>query len=176
MTRDDDGSRKHHISADELISDYLSDVLGGGDLSCPELTSKSKDNDQVATEEAAVKNSHYAHSAINEVKASVNYDQVCVKLAEDVISSTSTQVSHVHPAKIESGFYLIPTIKLYSTLEQQEIRNQTETLIVLFSNLYFLRRPLTPRVRQLFLDISEQNLDDFHAAKWLALAAQEAGG
>lgn len=68
---------------------------------------------------------------------------------------------------IPPQYSLIPTIKLYGHNESQKLRPQVEAMIILFTNLYFLRREISPKLRRFILDLSEQVIDDFNAAYWL---------
>lgn len=69
---------------------------------------------------------------------------------------------------ISPDLSLIPTIKMVREDDDQSFRSQCEAQIVLLTFLYYLRKPLSPRVRQCFLDYSEQAIDDYYAALWLA--------
>jgi hypothetical protein len=81
------------------------------------------------------------------------------------------RVKSVEP--IPSDMSLIPTIKLIRDLDDKHIRTQSEAQILLLTFLFYLRKPLSPRVRQSFLDFSEQAIDDYYAAFWLKESAAE---
>mgnify|MGYP000659732611 CR=1 FL=1 len=61
---------------------------------------------------------------------------------------------------------LVPTIKIPNVREAELILSQTESMIVLLSNLYLLRRSLPPKVRSFILAISEQVIDDYEVEQW----------
>jgi len=69
-------------------------------------------------------------------------------------------------ASVADGHWLIPTIKLFPADATKKIRSREESMLILLNNLYFLRRPLSARVRQCFLDLSEQMLEDYLVAAW----------
>jgi len=156
MKPKNDQSRKQHTSADELICDYLNDILG---------------NDQSIV---VSKNSSETQSIsrfLTEQKRSSDDLEYAAKEGDD--SEDAIFVESL--VKLERGFYdkpkldcgLIPTLKVLHSTEPQRLHTQEESLIILLTNLYYLRRPLPPRVRQCFLDLSERVIDDFHASKWL---------
>jgi hypothetical protein len=74
---------------------------------------------------------------------------------------------------ISSDMSLIPTIKLIKDVEDTSVRSQCEAQIILLTFLFYLRKPLSPRVRKSFLDYSEQAIDDYYAAFWLKESAAE---
>ena len=84
-------------------------------------------------------------------------DSVCAK----------AQASSVEVESIERSYSLVTTLKYQLVSDLEVIRSQTDLLILLFSNLYLLRRPLSAKVRQCILSSSEQLIDDFNAAYWL---------
>jgi len=85
----------------------------------------------------------------------------------NVIETVSSALLLKRSDCIRRHFSLIPTIKIATNLEEQFIRTQVESTLILMTNLYFLRRPLSPKVRQYILILSEQVIDDFNAAYWL---------
>jgi len=159
MKSKNDQSRKQPTSADELICDYLNDILG---------------NDQSIIVSEKNSETQSISSFLTEQKSSSAGLEYATELTEkDVNSEDSIFVEPL--VRPEQGFYgiqkrdrsLITTIKLHQSIEPQRLHTQEESLIILLTNLYFLRRPLPPKVRQCFLDLSEQAIDDFHASKWI---------
>jgi len=72
----------------------------------------------------------------------------------------------VLPVSIEHNCYLVPTIKLLSSDAGNENYSKEQAILILLNALYFLRRPLSPRVRQCFLNLSEQVIDDYQFASF----------
>mgnify|MGYP003635869163 FL=1 len=91
-------------------------------------------------------------------------------LIQPLVSEAQTDLQRIkNPSSIQRAYSLIPTIQLQAHSEGQKIRSQFDSMIILLTNLYFLRRPLPPKVRQFILDLSEQVIDDFNAAYWMQL-------
>lgn len=148
MASKDTDSRKQKTKTDAFIQDYLSDVWG----------SALAQNKVLLEDESTVQ----AESTI-QTKVSVVKNRVSEKINPNNTSKLLVKSTE----KIKKQFSLIPTIKIVSSSEDQAIRTQAESLIILLTNLYFLRRPLSPKVRQYILNLSEQVIDDFNAAYWL---------
>jgi len=70
------------------------------------------------------------------------------------------------PVSIEHNCYLVPTIKLLSSNAGNANYSKEQAILILLNALYFLRRPLSPRVRQCFLNLSEQVIDDYQFASF----------
>jgi len=70
------------------------------------------------------------------------------------------------PISIEHNCYLVPTIKLLSSNAGNESYSKEQAVLILLNALYFLRRPLSPKVRQCFLNLSEQVIDDYQFASF----------
>jgi hypothetical protein len=148
MASKDTDSRKQKTKTDAFIQDYLSDVWG----------SALAQNKVLLEDESTVQ----AESTI-QTKVSVVKNRVSEKINPNNTSKLLVKSTE----KIKKQFSLIPTIKIVSSSDDQAIRTQAESLIILLTNLYFLRRPLSPKVRQYILNLSEQVIDDFNAAYWL---------
>jgi len=84
----------------------------------------------------------------------------------EVISTLSQASAHTNRT-LDRRYSLVPTLKYQTASDVSLLRDQTDLLILLLCNLYLLRRPLSPKVRQFILTSSEQLIDDFNAAFWL---------
>lgn len=160
MTQNKTNSGMPHQRTDDLLADYLSDMFG----------EESVPASQVASEE--IGQNLFVSSNIEDEEARLQQVEAEV--------STTTQILDVFGgnrvntmAPIASDMSLIPTIKLVKDFEDNSYRSQCEAQIVLMTFLFYLRKPLSPRVRQTFLDYSEQAIDDYYAAFWLAESARE---
>ena len=172
MKQKNDQSRKQHTSADELICDYLNDILGNDQpIVMPEISNETQSISNFLTEQ---KNA----SVALEYTESTDADDAIFVEPEVTPFFVEPEVTpfFVEPEVTPlDSFYdhqkndcsLIPTIKLHHSTEPQRLHTQEESMIILLTNLYYLRRPLPPKVRQCFLDLSERAIDDFHASKWL---------
>lgn len=86
--------------------------------------------------------------------------------APEMVSTQSRISTHAIRA-LDRRYSLVPTLKYQIAGDVSILRDQTDLLILLLCNLYLLRRPLSPKVRQFILTSSEQLIDDFNAAFWL---------
>jgi len=134
-----DQRTERHISTDELINDYLNDILGPSDVS-------------------AIKSATFKSELYNRSHSSV----------ADVLNDKPTQSQHQHlkTSSIQDGLHITLTINPFNS-GSTKLRSPNEAIIILLTNLYFLRRPLSPRVRQSFLILSEQVIDDYQASQWI---------
>ena len=134
MTKKHDKAKEAIKRTDDLISDYLNDVIGGNDYS------------------ETVPISEFFNDTLKESATG---------------SSLGVQSDkYVLPVSIDAGSFLVPTIKLLASNAGNEGYSKEDALLILLSNLYFLRRPLSPKVRQCFLNLSEQVIDDYRFALW----------
>lgn len=78
-------------------------------------------------------------------------------------------------ATIEKQYSLITTQDLFALTQSKPMLNKPQAFLFLLLSLYFLRRPLTARVRECFLSVSERMLDDYEAADWQAQISQSKG-
>jgi len=134
MTKKHDKAKEAINRTDDLINDYLNDVLGGVD--CAET----------------VPISEFFNDSIKDSASDVSID--------------SQSDHYVLPVSIEDGCFLVPTIKLLASNAGNEGYCKEDALLILLNSLYFLRRPLPPKVRQCFLNLSEQVIDDYQFASW----------
>lgn len=67
---------------------------------------------------------------------------------------------------IQQDCFLVPTIKLLTKNAYKERYSKVQAVFILLSSLYFLRRPLTPKVRQCFLSLSEQVINDYQFSEF----------
>jgi hypothetical protein len=148
-------SRKHSNKTDDFIQDYLSDVWGSTAESNLDVD-PSENNTELLTELST-------HLPNKEQQLS----ESMVTVQDSAQSTVSERIQNT--ISISPKYSLIPTIKLHKHNEAQAIRSQVDYMIILLTNLYFLRRPLSPKLRQFILDLSEQAIDDFNAAYWLQL-------
>jgi hypothetical protein len=83
-------------------------------------------------------------------------------------SSDETPIhqANIIAESIQPSCFLVPTIKLLSSNSGNEGYSQPQAILILLTVLYFLRRPLSPRVRQCFLNLSEQVIDDYQFASF----------
>jgi len=134
MTKKHDKAKEAINRTDDLINDYLNDVISGNDYS-------------------------------ETVPISEFFNDPLKGSATNASSSVQSD-TYVLPVSIEDSCFLVPTIKLLASNAGNEGYSKEEALLILLSNLYFLRRPLSPKVRQCFLNLSEQVIDDYHFALW----------
>ena len=161
MNNKDDNSRTRRTSSDEFINDYLNDIFGndlGTVLSEETGQSVAMSLTQEVAETQSI-SSFFAEEDKDKEERLASAKSVSV--VDEKLPSRSLY------ADIENGYFLIPTIKVHYLGGNQPIRSQVESIVILLTNLYYLRRPLSPRVRQCFLDFSEQVIDDYQASKWI---------
>lgn len=61
---------------------------------------------------------------------------------------------------------ITPTIRICRESGSKRVRNESESLLVLLQCLHFLNQPLSSALRQSFLQVAEQSIDDYRAAAW----------
>jgi len=132
MKKKHDTNKEGINRTDELINDYLQDVFG----------------DVVDIDNAGV---------------SENVDTVTVSafFQEETVGESYLEDASVLPVSIQHNCFLVPTIKLLSSHAGNESYSKEQAILILLNALYFLRRPLSPRVRQCFLNLSEQVINDY---------------
>lgn len=180
-------SRTHLSKTDAFIEDYLSDVWGDSHvLKHHEDVDKAEHIAPVVKENAAplfnsLKDEPTTSAIVSEqlscaqeqklIRQTLPVDKIQVKqivrIPKNVLVGGRPTFQVAPIELIQKQFSLVPTIKLSSASQAQTLRTQTESIIILLTNLYFLRRPLPPKVRRYILNLSEQVIDDFHAAVWL---------
>ena len=84
------------------------------------------------------------------------------------------ELSFIAFEPIERRFSLVPTLK-YPCGELRTLLAQGDLLILIFNYLYLLRRPLSPRVRQLILELTAQVIEDFQAGFWINRLSAQGG-
>ena len=174
MASKDSNSRMHKTKTDAFIQDYLSDIWGDtiaqNKVVSPEdnfIENNCLDENDVVSNPGAYKNALSTAAKQKNLKSREVKLKKNVSIKEKIISNHSPSLCLKRSEPISNQFSLVPTIKIVSNLELQLIRSQVEATIILLTNLYFLRRPLPPKVRQYILILSEQVIDDFNAAYWL---------
>jgi hypothetical protein len=164
MTSKDNNSRTHNTKTDSFIHDYLSDIWGEAVAQNKAVIQENIFIDEIKT--ASILENYKAPILKGAISKSVKL-QKNIHLKEKIISNHLPGLFFKSTKCISKQFSLIPTIKIVSNSEDQVIRTQVESTIILLTNLYFLRRPLPPKVRQYILILSEQVIDGFNAAYWL---------
>ncbi len=134
MTNKHDNNKEKTNRTDELLNDYLLDVFGGDD-SCE-----------------TVPISKFFNDAVSESSSDIS--------TLDILESREINTD-VLPVSIESRYFLVPTIKLLFSNGGTETYSKEVAILILLTSLYFLRRPLSPKVRQCFLSLSKQVIDDY---------------
>ena len=61
---------------------------------------------------------------------------------------------------------LVPTIPLPSSKFTIKKYSKVQAILILLNALYYLRRPLSFKVRHCFLDLAEQMINDYHYAEF----------
>ncbi|MFT6028353.1 MAG: hypothetical protein ACI8O8_000077 [Oleiphilaceae bacterium] len=161
MASKDDKSRTHNTKMDSFIQDYLSDVWGGAIAQNKAVSQENTCIDEINT---ASSPDNYKASILKGAKSKSVKLQKNIRLTGKIISNHVPGLLFKKSGCISSHFSLIPTIKVVSNSENQLIRTQVETIIILLINFYFLRRPHPPKVRQYILILLEQVIDGFNAA------------
>lgn len=145
MTNKHEKDQGQSTRTDDLISDYLGDLLGHSIETVP----------------------------ISEFFSDNEADTLGCAEYESPLEIQRSSQSRAGSGAIKSGFFLVPTIKLLSDEDSNHIYCREDAVLILLNNLYFLRRPLSPRVRQCFLDLSERVIDDYHASDWKAQVSRQ---
>jgi|GEM_PF-6462221 len=153
MKNKHDKNRSGINRTDELINDYLQDVFGGagggGGNVAPETVTISKFFKDVSADEGALDKS----------VLDASQTRICVEALEQVDA-------FILPLSIQTNCFLVPTIKLLSSNAGNESYSKVQAILILLNALYFLRRPLPSRVRQCFLNLAEQMVDDYQFASF----------
>lgn len=89
-----------------------------------------------------------------------NKKSIGSKLVQEKLSRFAVQ-------PIERHFSLVPTLR-YSLNGVRSLLAQADLLVLLFNYLYLLRRPLSPRVREMLLAYTDQIIEDIQAAFWIS--------
>jgi hypothetical protein len=199
MTQGKDHSGTQHASTDDLLSDYLNDMFGSeppcateeallinepllvenlcqleGEVPEKIEASGAKSAVSVSTsksggasyERKAERSGLQPHKAKTLVLDDPERQECAVS---NILNESRPSISEAIPL----AYSLVPTINLTRHVDDDSFRTQSEAQIILLSLLFFLRRPLSPKVRQCFLNFSEQAIDDYHAAFWLSAHASK---
>lgn len=145
MTSKEFDSRKPSHKTDDFIQDYLSDIWGSPADSTINDSQKSNNLESKPTPRTLEKLSVPKNIRFNVIERAVEYDYIPLEHA------------------------LVPTIKLHTYTDNLTVESQVECMIVLLTNLYFLRRTLPPKTRMFILALSEKTIDDFNALYWMQL-------
>ena len=175
MSQDKTNSGTPHLSTDDLINDYLNDMFGQQSVPVTkvddlvhEVSVDSKSDLSQSIENTSAANTKASTSRNNELGVTL-VEKTCPDSVIDVFGGNRVSTIEV----ISSDLSLVPTIKLIRDENDKGYRSQCEAQIILLTFLFYLRKPLSPRVRKSFLDFSEQAIDDYYAAFWLAESAAE---
>jgi len=159
MIKKHDTNKEVINRTDELINDYLQDVFSCvGESERAETVPISTFFQEKSFDKA------YLNKAVEESCGT----QVC----DEVLTQCNTLILPVH-VPIQHNCFLVPTLKLLSSNAGNECYSQARAILILLNALYFLRRPLSPRVRQCFLSLSEQMIDDYQFASFKQQMARQ---
>lgn len=193
MTQGKDHSGTPHASTDDLLNDYLSDMFGSespcaadeelvvSDPLLIENVSEVAELSHVESQDAVLLSKSNAESASHGLSVdgsgmdSLSTKTLVLDEPEQHECSVRNILNEARPSiskPIPLGYSLVPTINL-THCANGGFRTQSEAQIILLSLLFYLRRPLSPRVRLCFLNFAEQAIDDYHAAFWLSARASQ---
>ncbi len=67
---------------------------------------------------------------------------------------------------IDAGYRLVTTLNPGIILRSGEMPKKGQAFLLALTGLYYLRRPLSPKLRQHFLSLTESMLDSYASASW----------
>ena len=163
-------------STDELLNDYLSDMFGDEpariEKTDVQLKSEAREpSDAVLSASVSMTNLVNQPAKLHE---EARLSNISPFLQENQLAKSATVIDTLGASRVYAielifpDLFLIPTIKLLRDADDVAYRSQREAHTILLTFLFYLRKPLSPRVRKCFLDYSEQAIDDYYAAFWLA--------